>query len=318
MDRALVKVGIFSEGRIAALRLSVAVRPGADDQLLRTLLQVGEFGEVPEVSVAEAVVPAAEKVGGDVLHLLVVAGGPEPFLLPVVIEGRVLVELPIGLLQGGEVGEHFGAFLTGVREPGLRLQREFAPSGGIQQPHRPSETGHAAAIAGVRIVVARSDSGEHDLKMRRFFDGSRQLVQREIRGPSGANFAVGPRLSGRPFDGVVAVLSLADERHRVAIGREEAAAVLGHKHVPVAGEEASAALFAVLVVWAPRDQHRKLALDGFAAASGTVQVSSEPSSVSHLNHERLHRDAIEFVGRSRGETSQPEQSDRKKTVMHVH
>src|SRR5260370_35878859 len=71
---------------------------------------------------------------------------------------------------------------------------------------------------------------EHGSQMRRTSGGGQILVCAEVGLAGGADVAVGPRQLSGPFDGVVAVSRLVDQREvPVTLGSEAAARGLGNQ-----------------------------------------------------------------------------------------
>src|SRR5712692_9981123 len=78
---------------------------------------------------------------------------------------------------------------------------------------------------------------EHGSQMRGTSGGGQILVCAEVRLAGGADVAVGPGQLSGPFDGVVAVSRLVDQRVvPVTLGSEATAGVLGNQDIAVRDE----------------------------------------------------------------------------------
>ena len=103
-----------------------------------------------------------------------------------------------------------------------------------QPGHVEPQRGRTAfADPGVVEVGRGHDRGDRPEMWRRGGRGHPLRVA-DVRAADHPDLAVRPRLGGRPFDGVVAVVGLVDERLELAIRCESTARVLEHEDVPAA------------------------------------------------------------------------------------
>ena len=121
--------------------------------------------------------------------------------------------------------------------------------------------------------------------------------QRVLRGAQVAlarcgDASVGPGLSRRPLDGVVAVQGFLEQRVVVAFGVEASPHILAQHHVPVARKEPNGVVrvvqVAVLAVGPSVDQRREA-----ARGVGAHHIGGQPGSIAHGHHDvRLAYDLV--------------------------
>ena len=210
---------------------------------------------------------------------------------------------PVDIHQ--RVFQAHGALVVDAVEAGGAERREA----------RERDGGDAALVDGLAVHVAhalpRGDAGQ----MRRLLRGDVPLADGERGGTGHGDFAVAPRLLGRPLDEVVAVLTVLDaELVVIALGVADAADVdvddgvavvapvrgvdrleLGHRRngaLGNAGREADVLARAVLVgalaVIGPRQDGGRLLVG--AAGLGAEDVAVQLDSVAHLDRDVLLAD----------------------------
>src|SRR6266850_856104 len=92
----------------------------------------------------------------------------------------------------------------------------------------PIEPGAVKGAAGVEEIARGGErhGGSHGFQVRGIFDGGEPLDRARIGEAKGAHVAVGPGLSRRPLDGVVAVVALVAVSVEFTVGGVSAADIL--------------------------------------------------------------------------------------------
>ncbi len=143
--------------------------------------------------------------------------------------------------------------------------------------------GERTTVVGPAVVVLRrSEPGGDRLQRRRTHDGGEQLGGADVGEAQHPDVAVGTFESGRPFDGVVAVLHLVQERVEVAVGCPTPSRVLDHDHVaachvPGGMGVSEGGQVHPLVVGAAGQEDRHVA----GRVEGPVDVGAQDRAVAH-------------------------------------
>ncbi len=130
--------------------------------------------------------------------------------------------------------------------------------------------------------IGGRDERDHGGEMRRLQHRGEPLIYAFVGAAVGADFSVGPRLRGAPFDGVVAVLSVG------AIGNERAVGIAAAANVFVDEDVAFGDVFANAVEGARPaagfDVGRAADNRGkFAGRVGTIYVGRKFDAVAHFD-----------------------------------
>ena len=122
----------------------------------------------------------------------------------------------------------FGFALFGGKRQAVQLtQGEI-----LRGPRRDESKPERSALVYPSVVEIGGAYDRADCRqMRRSGNRGQQLTGADVRGAEHSDLFIAPGLPGAPFDGVIAVLDIAEERQEFAIRRESAAAVLNYDGV---------------------------------------------------------------------------------------
>jgi hypothetical protein len=270
-DEALVGAGggiggVVAESHVVAQRaLEEDVVPGSDGEGGHLdVLEVFFNGPFAPVVVVSGVGEPVEKVGCEL-------GGEGGVLLCVAeIEERVLAEGQDGIADEGVVGGSEVACVV-LAEGGV-LGEAAGP--GLVEPLLEC----AALVGPVFVVVGGGDDGADAGEVGRVADGGEHLGCADVGAGEHADFAVGVRQSGGPFDGVVAVVGLVLEGVPFAFRVVAAADVLRDDDETVGDAFGAEGGEVVLVVGGAHEQD----IEG-TVAGGAIDVGVEGDAVAGLH-----------------------------------
>ena len=158
----------------------------------------------------------------------------------------------------------------------------------------------AVLVGDVEVRIGRRDVRDDRRQMRRPIARGPPLDPSEVGCADHANLARGPGLGGGPFDRVVAVLGLVDERFPLSRRRKPPATVLYDVDVAPSREEAPLQLVHLLLVGGAHENDRIR-----AGLLGSIQIGLQPQAVAHRNRDvrvdhdlvlRLRQEGIDGLG----------------------
>lgn len=250
-------------------------------------LGLAQADVVEDRAAGVGVVPAGEVEHRDVGGLLVVRRPVPIGMLPVVVVLGVGEDLVVVVLEGRLGGQRvLAARRRDVADPRLGL------FGGVQLAEHPRGLlrqleGAVVAHLVEPAVVQAAHVEDGGLEVRRMEDRGAGLGVGGIRRAPHRHLTVDVRLGCQPFNGVVAILAVADVLALHALGVERAALVLQDDDVAVAGKGLRLRHqgLALLVVGRALQQRGQLRVDGDAVHRRPVDVGGQLDAVAHRHHD---------------------------------
>ena len=261
--------------------------PGADDEVVvveRGLVGGGDvIGVVGEGAGLVAVKGSGENEDGemDAGDL----GGSEGKLLPEAVDvGMLEPELEVGVGAAGIAVELIeGSFgeveaLGGVGPESLVAEDRFVEgaAAGVGEPLE-HVAGHDVGLVGDVDGGADAGYGDDGDEVGRVLGCGLPLIAAGVGASEHGDLAVGPRLMGEPFDGVVAVLSIVDDGMEDAFRVAAAARVDVGVDVAAAGEVGAAGMGGCGGIGREHEDDRQ----GAGRGDGLIERCVEVDAVAH-------------------------------------
>jgi hypothetical protein len=267
-DEALIGAGggvggVIAEAHVVAQRaLEEDVVPGGDGEGGHLNVLVVLFdGPLAPVVVVVGVGGPVEEVGREV------GGGGGSFFRRADVENGELGEWQDGR---ADEGVNCGGWWEGFVVAQGRVLYEAAGPGLIEPLLE-----CAALVGPVFVVVGGGDDGADAGEVGRFADGGEHLGCADVGAGEHADFSVGVRQGGGPFNGVVAVVGFVLEGVPLALGGVAAADVLSDDHEAVLDGFGAKGGEAVLVVGGADEEDVEGTITG-----GAVDVGEEGDAVA--------------------------------------